>query len=360
MKKPVRTNSPATIEDVARQAGVSISTVSNVLNGRESRMRAQTLERVREAIAVLGFRPNQSARHLKTGHMPMIGLLVPSIGNPFFGTLARWVEDAAIRRGYGVLLCNTQRSVEREREYAQAFLAQGVQGVILGSALQTQEHLGPLIKGGLAAVSFDRTALHAPLTMDYVSLDNHRAGAIAAGHLLDLGHRELAYVSAQLRSVNRVARLEGAREACARVGAHLEVHISKVEAAQAEMEMAEIGRSAAHTLHAQRSTATAFVAMNDMVGIGLLAGLRQCGRRVPEDASVIGIDDIFLGQYISPAMSTVRQPMQAMASAAVERVLARMKNSDEPPHELIFVPELVERESTAARGPVHNPRSQSA
>ncbi|MEO8133811.1 MAG: LacI family DNA-binding transcriptional regulator [Betaproteobacteria bacterium] len=360
MRKVNLAHGPATIEDVARRAAVSISTVSNVLNGRESRMREQTLQRVQQAIAELDFRPNQSARRLKTGHMPMIGLLVPSIANPFFGTLARWVEEAAIQRGFGVLLCNTQRSAEREQEYAQAFLAQGVRGVILGSALQAQEHLEPLLKGGLAAVCFDRTAQHAPLTMDYVSLDNHRAGAIAAKHLLSLGHRHVAYVSAQLRSVNRVARLEGAREGCAHGGAQLEVHISDFAPAQAEMEMAEIGRNAAHTLTSQGCTATGFVAMNDMVAIGLLAGLRQCARRVPEDASVIGIDDMFLGRYVSPALSTVRQPMQAMATAAVECVLARMKNSDEPPHELVFVPELVERETTAALGPVKNPRSRRA
>lgn len=360
MKSSQTKHTAATIDDVARRAEVSVSTVSNVLNGRESRMRAETLARVRQAIDELGFRPNQSARHLKTGHMPMIGLLVPSIANPFFGTLARWIEAAAIERRYGVLLCNTQRSAEREKDYAQAFMAQGVRGVILGSSLQAQEHLTPLIKGGLATVSFDRTAQHAALAMDYVSLDNHRAGSIAAMHLMALGHRRLAYVSAPLRSVNRLARLDGAREACAQAGVPLQVHISKVTVAQAEVEMAEIGRAAVHDLIAKRCTATGFVAMNDMVAIGLLAGLRQCGLRVPEDVSVIGIDDLVLGQYMSPALSSVRQPMQAMATAAVERVLARMKNIDEPPHELVFVPELVERQSSAAPGRVDNLRSNSA
>lgn len=353
-------HSPATIDDVARRAGVSVSSVSNVLNGRESRMRADTLARVQQAIAELKFRPNQSARRLKLGHMPMIGLLVPSIANPFFGTLARWVEDAAIAHGYGVLLCNTQRSAEREQEYAQAFMAQGVQGVIVGSALQAQEHLAPLIRGGLAVVSFDRTAQHADLTMDYVSLDNHRAGAMAAEHLLALGHRDIAYVSAPIRSVNRIARMEGAREACTRAGAQFEVQFGEVPAGQVEVEMAEVGRTAALALQAKGCLSTGYVAMNDMVAIGMVAGLRQCGLRVPEDVSVVGIDDLFLGQYISPALSTVRQPMQEMATAAVERVLARMKNSGESPHELVFVPELVARESTAALGLVENPRSLSA
>lgn len=354
-------NPTVTIEDVARQAGVSISTVSNVLNGREARMTPDTLARVRQVIETLGFRPNQSARRLKTGHMPMIGLLVPSIANPFFGALARWVEDAALARGYGVLLCNTQRSATREREYAQAFMAQGIQGVILGSSLQAQEHLGPMIRNGLAAVCFDRTAQHAELPIDYVSLDNRSAGAMAAEHLMSLGHREIAYVSAPLHSVNRIARLEGAREACQRAGVRFEVHTQEVALGQSEMEMAEIGRTAALALHEKRTHATGIVAMNDMLAIGLLAGLRQSGRRVPEDVSVIGIDDMFLGQYLSPGLSTVRQPMHEMAVAAVERVLERMKDTDQAPHELIFVPELVVRESTAVVGVLHQPtRNQQA
>ncbi len=351
---------PATLEDVARRAGVSVSTVSNIFNGRESRMRPETLARVRQAIKDLGFRPNQSARRLKTGHMPMIGLLVPSIANPFFGSLARWVEDAAILRGYGVVLCNTQRSADREQEYAQAFMAQGVQGVILGSSLQAQQHLVPLIEGGLAVVSFDRTAQHGELPMDYVSLDNHRAGAIAAGHLLALGHEDIVYVSAPLRSVNRNARLEGARDACTRAAKRFAVHVGDVTAGTADMEMAELGRLAALDLQAAGCTATGYVAMNDMLAIGLTAGLRQGGRDVPEDVSVVGIDDLFLGQYITPALSTVRQPMEQMASAAVERVLQRMKAPGEAPHELVFVPELVVRESTTERHRIHPSRSQRA
>ncbi len=350
----------STIEDVARHAGVSISTVSNVLNGREARMRADTLARVQQSIAALSFRPNQSARRLKTGHMPMIGLLVPSIANPFFGSLARWIEEAAIQSGYGVLLCNTQRSTEREQEYAQAFMAQGVQGVILGSSLQAQEHLVPLVQRGLAVVSFDRTAQQAELAMDYVSLDNQRAGSIAANHLLALGHRHIAYVSAPLRSVNRNARMNGVRAACAADGVRLDIHIGDVAAGKADMEMAELGRQAAIDLHAKGCAATGYVAMNDMLAIGLMAGLRQCGLRIPEDVSTIGIDDLFLGQYVSPALSTVRQPMQEMAAAAIGRVLARIKNIGEAPHELVFVPELVVRESTAASALVQQPRSQTA
>ena len=148
--------------------------------------------------------------------------------------------------------------------------------------------------------------------------------------------------------------MEGARDACAIHKVKFESHVRDVTPGQTEMDMAELGRAGGLALHAEGTQATGFIAMNDMLAIGLLAGLRQCQLRVPEDVSVIGIDDMFLGAYLSPALTTLRQPMQAMASAAVERVLVRLNNSDEPAHELVFMPELVVRESTAARGPVNN------
>lgn len=353
-------NATPTIEDVARQAGVSISTVSNVLNGRQTRMRADTLERVERAIASLAFRPNQSARNLKTGHMSMIGLLVPTIANPFFGSLARWIEAAANERGYGVLLCNTHRNADKELAYAQAFMTQGVRGVVIGSAIKAQEHLAPLIQRGLAVVSFDRTAQHAPLPMDYVSVDNAHAGELAAEHLLQLGHRHIVYVTAPLQSVNRKARLEGVRRACAAAGARLDVHFGEAATGQAEMEMAALGCAAVLHLQAHQSAATGYIAMNDMVAVGLLSGLRQCHRRVPEDLSVMGIDDLFLDNYLSPALSSVRQPTQQLATAAVERLLARIQKPDEPAHELVFQPELIQRESTASRAPALNHESETA
>jgi DNA-binding LacI/PurR family transcriptional regulator len=336
-----------TIQSVARLAQVSASTVSNVLNGRESRMRPETLARVKQAIHDLGFQPNQAALRLKTGHVPMIGLLVPSIANPFFGILARGIEDAAAAHGYGVLLCNTSADPERERSYAQAIMSQGVRGVIVGSALHAQEHLQMLIDRGLAVVHFDRISTQRELHIDMVSLDNHRAGAMAAEHLLALGHRRIVFVSAPLRSVNRQARLDGAREACQRAGVAFDYHIAEVPVTSPGP-VSELGYNAACALHQQHCDATGYIAMNDMVGVGLMAGLRQCGYRIPEDVSVIGIDDLFLCRFVSPTMSSVRQPLEVMAGAAVELLLARIKNHEEAPQQLIFPPELVARASTAA------------
>ncbi|WP_418320672.1 LacI family DNA-binding transcriptional regulator [Piscinibacter sakaiensis] len=335
-----------TIQDVAALAGVSVSTVSNVLNDREARMRPETLARVKAAIAELGFRPNHSARMLKTGHMPMIGLMVPTIANPFFGVLARWVEEAAQARGYGVLLCNTYRNAQRERDYAEAFMAQGVRGVILGAALIAQEHLVPLIGQGLAAVSLDRGTSSDGLLRDSVSVDNGQAGAMAAEHLIGLGHKRITFVTAASNSVNRVARQEGAQLACMRAGVEFDVHVGSTDGDFNENEMVELGCSAAVATQEKGNPATALIGVNDMVAIGLLAGLRRAGVDVPRQVSVIGIDGLFLGNYVSPPLATVAQPMEAIAQAAVEHLLNRMMRLDMEPRQVIFSPELLVRSST--------------
>jgi DNA-binding LacI/PurR family transcriptional regulator len=170
---------------------------------------------------------------------------------------------------------------------------------------------------------------------------------MAAEHLLALGHRRIVFVSAPLRSVNRQARLDGAREACQRAGVAFDYHIAEVPVTSPGP-VSELGYNAACALHQQHCDATGYIAMNDMVGVGLMAGLRQCGYRIPEDVSVIGIDDLFLCRFVSPTMSSVRQPLEVMAGAAVELLLARIKNHEEAPQQLIFPPELVARASTAA------------
>ncbi len=348
--RKIRKSTAPTIEDVARQAGVSISTVSNVLNDRSSRMRPETLSRVQSVITGLGYRPNQAARRLKTGHMKTLGLLVPSIGNPFYAGMVRWIEEAALRHGYGLLLCNTQRSAEREQEYAQALMAQGTQGVIVGTALEEVEHLAPLMERGLAVVSLDRTAQQIDAPIDYVTMDNQHAGQIAAEHLLALGHQHIGYVTTPLRPVNQL-RLDGVHQSCKAANIDLDIQIVDTKDAQPDAALADLGWQAAGKLLAKKCKATGFVVMNDMMAIGLMAGLRDANIRVPEEVSIIGIDDIFLDRFVTPSLSTVRQPIREIATAAVDRVMDRMRHADELPHELVFTPELVARKST---GPVAN------
>src|SRR5258706_3199706 len=197
------------IQDVARHAGVSVRTVSNVLNGRVDRMRPGTLRRVNEAIRILNCQPNQVARLLKTGRSPLLGLLVPSIANPFFGSLAREIDERAQKLGYRLLLGNTARDTEKEREFLESLVSFGIRGVITTSSIGEQGHYAALIERGLCIVSFDRkSGPDASLPIDYVSIDNLEAGRMATEYLIGRGHQAIGYVTAPAKTLSRVDRRE--------------------------------------------------------------------------------------------------------------------------------------------------------
>ncbi|MBO0795878.1 MAG: LacI family DNA-binding transcriptional regulator, partial [Ktedonobacteraceae bacterium] len=207
------------VRDVARLAKVSASTVSNVLNGRLDRMRPETTKRVLNAIAKLGYTPNQLARQLKTGYVPIIGLIVPSVANPFWGVVARSVEEAAQAYGYQTLLCNAERDPGREQRYAETLWSSGIRGVIFGSSPLSFDHIAPLAKRGLQIVAFDRQMQSADqVIVDSVGVDNVLGTRLAVKHLLDLGHRQIGFLSGPIRTISRLDRLAGYRAALQEAG----------------------------------------------------------------------------------------------------------------------------------------------
>lgn len=346
-----------TISDVAREAGVSPSTVSNLLNGRLGRMQPETRDRVEQAISRLGYRPNSAARQLRTGETQVIGLVVPSVANPFWGTFARHVEGAALAEGHRVLLCNSERDPERERGYIEELWDDGVRGIVLCSSLPSLDHLLPLIDRGLALVAFDRTAQAGdPPSLINVSVDNVVGAHLAAGHLLQLGHRQLAFVSGSLGSVNRGERYRGFRAALDNAGidaADAIVWSETTSPGFGDLDASHLGRAAARDLMAAGRPPTAIVAMNDMCALGVCAGVRDAGYQVGTEVSVVGFDDIPLAELAFPPLTTVRQPLAAMAQAAFTQLRARIQGDTSPGRSLLMSPELVVRASTGPAGAQH-------
>ncbi|QYN31981.1 LacI family transcriptional regulator [Pseudonocardia sp. DSM 110487] len=351
-----------TIHQVAAEAGVSPSTVSNVLNGRSDRMLPQTRERVEEAIARLGYRPNGPARQLRTGRSQVLGLVVPSVANPFWGTFARHLEAAALQAGYRVLLCNSEREPARERDYLEELWADGIRGVVLCSSLPSLEHVLPLVERGLTLIAFDRTAQAGdPPSLVNISVDNAVGAELATRHLLQLGHRTLAFVSGSLRSVNRRARFRGFDAALEEYGLSTEDAVVWSGGTQdhygdrfGDLDFPDLGRTAARELLASGRPPTAIVAINDMCALGIIAGARDAGLAVGTDLSVVGFDDIVLADLATPPLTTIRQPLPAMADAAFAHLRAGVEGGGSPPNggSLLLRPELVVRSST---GPVPRP-----
>lgn len=342
----------STIQDVAYKAGVSTSTVSNVLNGRTDRMRSETLARVEAAILALSYRPNRAAQQLKTGNNPMLGLLVPSIANPMYGYIAREIETVAQQKyGHRVMLGNTYRSKEIETGFFDDLLSHGVRGAIMISSQLDEQHLDLAVQRGLVAVSYDRPATPgASPSLDHVTVDNAAAARMATEHLINRGHQRLVFATAAGQTMSRREKIRGFLAAAKSAGLADSAHVMEgsKQAGFGDSEMADVGRMLAARIAHDPRRPTGIVAVNDLMAFGLMAGFRDAGLSVPADVSLVGIDGLFLSALMNPGLTTVRLPVPEMANKLVERVIGRMADPSIKPSEFIFQPDLVERESVTA------------
>jgi DNA-binding LacI/PurR family transcriptional regulator len=341
------------IRDVASRAGVSTSTVSNVLNGRSNRMARDTLARVESAIAELKYRPNTTARHLKTGHTPLIGLLVPSMANPMYGFIAREIETLAQERyGFRIMIGNTYRDRDKEARFLDDLLSHGVRGVIVISSLIDEQHVEAAAGRGLVMVSYDRRATPGMASVvDHVAVDSFECARLATQHLIAQGHTRLAFVTPAGRTMSRNEKIAGFLAAAKSAG--LQASASLVEGTPVDeygdSMMSEVGRLQAVMLAGLTERPTGVIGVNDLMAFGLMAGFRDAGLAVPRDVSVIGIDDVFLSTLMHPALTSVRLPVLEMAQVMVERVMSRLADPSLPTREFIFQPSLMARGSVAAR-----------
>jgi DNA-binding LacI/PurR family transcriptional regulator len=339
------------ISDVAQRAGVSTSTVSNVLNGRSDRMAKETLARVETAIRELKYRPNTSARQLKTGHTPLIGLLVPSMANPMYGFIAREVETLAQERyGFRIMIGNTYRDAAKEAHFFEDLMAHGVRGVIIISSLVDEQHVEAAAERGLVVVSYDRRATPGMASViDHVTVDSFESSRIATQHLIEQGHRRLAFVTPSGRTMSRGEKINGFLAAAKTAG--LEDSAQVIEGLPVDeygdSMMSELGRMQAGELARASKRPTGVIGVNDLLAFGLMAGFRDAGLSVPQDVSVIGIDNVFLSTLMHPAMTSVRVPVPEMAQVMVERVMSRLADPSMATQEFVFAPTLVARDSVA-------------
>ncbi len=347
-----------TIRDVAKTAGVSTSSISNYLNGRLNHLRQETIERIRNSIEVLDYSPSSIARQLKTGHTPMLGLLIPSVANPYHAELALALDAAAQEKGYRTVLGNGLRNAEREWAFIEELVNYGVRGIIVTSELRNPQLMRAYMKRGVAFVLFDLLTSELIVEgIDTVSIDNSLATAMAVDHLAALGHKTIAYVTSSTLPANRIARLNGYTSALERLGLGQPLIISQdgePAITQGDSGLALFGQSVAAPLMKLQPRPSAVIAMNDILAIGLFAGLHKLGLNVPKDVSLVGIDDIQLAGLMVPSLTTIRHDYAGMAKSAIESLQSRFADRNLPSREYIFAPELIARESSAVRRPDKN------
>ncbi len=328
------------VKDVAARAGVSVGTVSNVMN-RPDKVSPSTVERVQRAIGELGFVRNDAARQLRAGRSRAIGLVILDVGNPFFTDLARGAEDKAAESGLSIILGNSDERAAREEAYLELFEEQRVHGVLISPFGDITARLQRLRDRGIPAVLVDRTS--ADTSFSSVSVDDVSGGQLAVDHLIERGRRRIAFVGGPA-AIRQVAdRLEGARLAVAR---HPGVSLEVIETAA--LSVIE-GRAAGTVLRARNADLRpdAVFAANDLIAMGVLQALNMQGTlHVPHDIALIGYDDIDFASAAVVPMSSIRQPSALIGQTAVEILLEEAADPQLAPRQIVFQPQLVVREST--------------
>lgn len=330
------------VRDVARAASVSVGTVSNVLN-RPAKVAPETVQRVQQAIADLGFVRNDAARQLRAGRSRTIGMVVPGVSNPFFAEVARGAEDRAAEEGMSVLLGNSDERPDREATYLDLFREQRVNGVLITPAASDLAPLGRLRDAGVPVILVDREAEDPAFAS--VAVDDVEGGRLAVAHLIEAGRRRVCFVGGP-RSTPQVAdRLEGARHAVAQ---HPGVSLDVIELPALTVLH---GRDAGARLLARdpQDRPDAVFAANDLLAVGVLQALALMGDvRVPEDVALIGYDDIDFAAAAVVPLSSVRQPARLIGATAVDLLLKQLADPGGGHERRIrFQPELVARASTA-------------
>lgn len=330
------------VREVAALAGVSLGTVSNVLN-RPDKVAPTTVDRVQSAIATLGFVRNDSARQLRAGRSSTVGLIVLDGGNPFFTDVARGAEDAAMDKGLAVLIGNSDESTDRERTYVDLFEERRVAGLLISPAGDDLSRLARLRDQGTAVVLVDRRADDEHFAS--VSVDDVAGGRIAVEHLAATGRTRIAFVGGP-SSIRQVAdRHAGALSAARAAGIELEVLPT---ASLSVLEGRRVGEALQARPRAERPDAV--FAANDLLAVGLEQAFIMRGTiSVPEEIAIVGYDDIAFAEAAVVPLTSVRQPAQDLGRQAIELLTKQVELGQDIDLEHVeFTPELVVRQSSVA------------
>lgn len=327
------------IKDVAKLAGVSVSTVSRVINKRGKTSKA-TEEKVWKAVEALQYRPNLLARGLRSQRTKLLGLLVPDIDSPFFARLAKYIEEVAHQKGYNLILCNVGEDPKKERDYLEVLIQRQVEGIIF-PRVSDESHLFRIPHlSKIPYVILDRTLEREEAPT--VKLDNVAAGRLAASHLIELGHWQFACITGPEKiSVSR-ERLEGFLEVLAQVG----ISRDKVCIVEGDFKI-NGGRRAMEKILKTLSPPFALFCMNDMMAFGAIQAAREKGLKVPEDVSVVGLDNNPLCEVFHPPLTTVAQPFDQIAKSGITLLCKLIAGKRIRKKSVTVSPYLVVRQSTA-------------
>lgn len=331
-------NNMATLKDVAKRAKVSVSTVSYVLNKKKV-VKPDTKQRILQAVEEVGYRPNQVARGLKTRRTYTLGVIVPDITNEFFTQIVRGIEDTADRDGYSTILCNTDNDAQKEKKYIETLMSKDIDGLIFIGTGETQDIAEE--NDAIPVVVVDRKLGNG---LNFITVDNVRGGYMATDYLLGKKKSEVAFLTGALSIRTFFDRMTGYINALRDHG----VKYNKLLIRECEFSTDGGYRALSGMIEEGVGIDSVFAA-NDFIALGAIRALMEQGRRIPEDISIVGFDDIALSSIYMPALTTIRQPKYEMGQKAAEIILEEIRekaSGRKESKQIILEPSLVIRETT--------------
>jgi LacI family transcriptional regulator len=336
----------ATIQDVAKQARVSIATVSRVLNGT-AYVNEEVTARVRAAIEELQYQPSRAARTLRRNHSTIIGLLITDIQNPFFTALVRGVEDMVQRNGYSLILCNSDENPRKEQQYIEVLCSEKIAGAIVAPTREGAGVLQRFREQQIPVVAVDRRVRDGQT--DAVLVDNRKGAREAVLHLIANGYRRIGMITGPKSTTTGRERLEGYREALQEANLPQDPALERIGSFKTES-----GQRLVNELLDLKEPIDALFAANNLMTMGALEALHERNLRIPEDIAVVGFDEMPWAALSSISLTTVNQPIYELGSTAALRLFQRMEHSETfTRQEIILTSTLSIRGSSRPRASTH-------
>jgi LacI family transcriptional regulator/LacI family repressor for deo operon, udp, cdd, tsx, nupC, and nupG len=332
----------AKLADVAEQAGVSVSTVSRVIN-RPDMVDPETRSQVEAVLSKMDYRPSRVARRLKNrGKAQILGVIIPDIQNPFYSEIVRGIEDVAYQRDYAVILCNSEEDPEREDFYLNVLHGESADGVILPPLLRAgNSYSADIEEYDFPIVCFDRRLPGDPV--DTVIVDNRKGAREVTAHLLGLGHRRIGVICGPDNLSTSTERLEGYQQALRDYGVEIDEELVR-------MGPPHRGAGHAHSdeLLSLDQPPTAIFAANNQLCLGVLECAREHGLSIPNEIAIVGFDDAPWAKLLDPPLTTVEQPTYEIGQQAAQQLLDRLEHPNSPPSLITLDPKLRVRASCGA------------
>lgn len=335
----MKSNTNPTMNDVAREADVSVATVSRVINGN-SGVSAKLEQRVQNAMKKLHYHPSSLARSFKMQQTMLIGVIIPLIDHPFYSRLAMTIEQKLFQHDYRAIICSSGEDGDRELAYIEMLLRQRVDGFIINSAVMNTSYFDELEDLNIPYVLIDRDLPQAECSK--VFGDNSQGGYIGMEHLIQLGHKRIGVIGALAYTEPMNRRIRGTREALAAYGIEADPDLLIT----ADTQLFDMGYESAKKLMMLDSPPTAIFSLTDVTAVGVMHAVSELGMKIPDDISVLGYDNVPIASYMIPQLSTVGQPIIEMGEKAAELLLNHIRDATHPIEKAVLQTQLILRQST--------------